>query len=185
MINIKQEKLINAILYFVKNTRNCRKMKLFKLLYFLDFIHFKYYGTTVTGMEYYAWKLGPVPEKLYNKFSKADSKNNFKDFFKVIKETDSDDKGNYSFKIIPKAKPDLTVFTPKEKKILEDVAFQFKEASATEMSEITHLKNTPWSKTPRGKLIDYNLALDSCTTLTKDEAIERYEIEKQLNNFME
>jgi len=68
MIDLKQEKLINSILYFKKNTKNYRKMKLFKLLYFLDFVHFKNYGTTVTGMEYSAWKMGPVPERLYHEF---------------------------------------------------------------------------------------------------------------------
>jgi len=45
-------------------------MKLFKLLYFLDFVHFKNYGTTVTGMEYSAWKMGPVPESFIMNLSK-------------------------------------------------------------------------------------------------------------------
>jgi uncharacterized phage-associated protein len=181
MIDLKQEKLINAILYFLKSTKNCRKMKLFKLLYFLDFVHFKLYGTTVTGLEYYAWKRGPVPEKLYYEFADEEAKYIYKDYFKIIKETDTEDTGKYSFKIIPNKKPDLTIFTPNEKKIMEELAFQFKEATATEMSEITHLKNTPWSKTPECKMIEYSLALEQDTLLTKDEAMERYKIEKELN----
>ena len=53
-IDHSREKLINAILYFVKNTQNCGKLKTLKLLYFLDFIHYKEIGRSVTGLEYYA-----------------------------------------------------------------------------------------------------------------------------------
>lgn len=52
------EKLINAIIYFCTNTQVCMKTKLFKLLYLLDFEHFKVTGKSVTGLEYKAWKLG-------------------------------------------------------------------------------------------------------------------------------
>lgn len=155
-------------------------MKLFKLLYFLDFIHFKQYGTTVTGMEYSAWKMGPVPERLYHEF-KEEKACIFKDYFKIIKETDNSDQSNYSFKITSKKSPDMKVFTPNEKKIMEEIAFQFKEATAKDISEITHLKNTPWTKTPEGKIIDYKLALDEDSILTEVEAMERYELEKELD----
>jgi len=37
------------------------KTKLFKLLYLLDFHHFRETGRSVTGLEYRAWKHGPVP----------------------------------------------------------------------------------------------------------------------------
>jgi uncharacterized phage-associated protein len=40
-----------------------------KLLYFLDFIHFKQTGKCVTGLDYYAWKRGPVPKKLFDEIS--------------------------------------------------------------------------------------------------------------------
>ncbi len=186
MIDLKKEKLINAILFFVKNTKNCRKMKLFKLLYFLDFIHFKLYGTTVTGLDYFAWRKGPVPKKLYFEFGDEDELEKYKKFFKVIKETDEEDSKSYSFNIVPKAKPDLSIFTPNELKIVEDVAFQFKDATANQMSEITHLKNTPWDKTKKekgdGALINYELAIDEDSPLSVEEIRERYGIEKELDS---
>ena len=37
IIDHHREKLIDAIIYFVLNTKYCGKTKLFKLLYFLDF----------------------------------------------------------------------------------------------------------------------------------------------------
>jgi hypothetical protein len=35
-----REKLINAIIYFLRETKHCHTLKLFKLLYFADFEHF-------------------------------------------------------------------------------------------------------------------------------------------------
>jgi len=66
IITHHREKLINAIIYFANNTKRCGKTKLLKLLYFLDFRHFKQTGKSVTGLDYYAWDMGPVPKDLYN-----------------------------------------------------------------------------------------------------------------------
>jgi hypothetical protein len=52
--NRDREKLIQAILYFALNTQHLGKTKLFKLLYLLDFDHFRHTGRSVTGMEYRA-----------------------------------------------------------------------------------------------------------------------------------
>ena len=40
LIEHNREKLINSIIYFISNTKYCGKTKLFKLLYYLDFMHF-------------------------------------------------------------------------------------------------------------------------------------------------
>ena len=178
-----QEKTLNAILYFVRNTKNCRKTKLFKLLYFLDFIHFKKYGTSVTGYDYIAMSRGPVPIELYDQMTNDRMPEEFTKAFMVIEEKD-DDGESKGFKIILKAKPDLESFSPNEQNILEEVAYIFKDATAAEISEITHLKNTPWNRTKneRGanKTIDYFLALDDETTLAREEIEERFQLQKEL-----
>jgi hypothetical protein len=61
LISRNREKLINIVVYFASNTRHCGKVKLFKLLYLLDFTHFRGTGRSVTGLDYRAWKMGPVP----------------------------------------------------------------------------------------------------------------------------
>jgi hypothetical protein len=63
LVSRSRNKLINAILYFAERTRCLGKIKLFKLLYLLDFKHFRQTGHPVTGMEYRAWKMGPVPAR--------------------------------------------------------------------------------------------------------------------------
>ncbi len=68
LITHEREKLLQAINFFVRNTNKCGKTKLFKLLYLLDFEHFKATGRSVTGLTYNAWPMGPVPVSLYNEF---------------------------------------------------------------------------------------------------------------------
>lgn len=58
LITHDREKLINTIIYFAIHVKKCGKIKLFKLLYFLDFEHYKQTGRSVTGLDYYAWKMG-------------------------------------------------------------------------------------------------------------------------------
>jgi len=146
-----REKLINAIIYFASHSKYCGKTKLLKLLYFLDFSHFKQTGKSVTGLDYFAWEMGPVPKDLFEELT-----DNMK----------------------PKKKFDSQYFSKKEMKLLEDLAFIFEDAKADTMVESTHLKNEPWDRTleKKGefKKIDYMLAIDSdMVSMPYDEAKER------------
>ena len=83
IITHHREKLINAIIYFATHTKYCGKTKLLKLLYFLDFSHFKRTGKSVTGLDYFAWGMGPVPKELFKELSgnlKRDMKVPFMNF---------------------------------------------------------------------------------------------------------
>ena len=165
-----REKLINAMIYFAKNTQYCGKTKILKLLYFLDFMHFKETGKPVTGLEYYAWPKGPVPKETYEELSgklKPD-----------MAEAISIYPINGFHKIIPKKKFDPHFFTKREFSILERCALFFKNAKADDMVEIAHLKNEPWDKTKKEKglraRIDYMLAVDECdNSISVEEAAER------------
>jgi len=61
LVSQARQKLIHAVVFFASNTKYCGKVKLFKLLYLLDFGHFRQTGRSVTGLDYLAWKFGPVP----------------------------------------------------------------------------------------------------------------------------
>lgn len=56
--------MVNAIIFFARNTKNCDTRKLYTLLYFLDFEHYAQTGRSVTGLTYYAYPEGPVPVEL-------------------------------------------------------------------------------------------------------------------------
>ncbi len=65
LISHEREKLLEAVKYFAANTKYCGLTKLFKLLFFFDFTHFRETGRSVTGLNYQAWQRGPVPADLY------------------------------------------------------------------------------------------------------------------------
>ena len=165
----RRAKLLNAIIYFAQNTNFCGKTKLMKLLFFLDFLHFRETGKPVTGLDYFAWKKGPVPRALFDEISNQMQP----DMAEAIKVAPID-----KFqKIVAKKRFNDEFFTPRETRILESVSFIFKDARAEDMVEISHLPNAPWEKTLKEKgewqKIDYLLALDDTTrSLSIDEAKE-------------
>ena len=186
LINHNREKLLNALVYFSRNTHFCGKTKLFKLLYFLDFIHFRETGKSVTGLNYYAWDKGPVPQDLFHELKQPDK--DLKDTIALLKQ--SDDEDDKLCKVIAKRPFDPKYFSRREKKIMEHLSFVFKEALAKDMVEITHLTGTPWDKTIKerglGKRIDYSLAVDgSKGSLTWEEIRERMSEIKEVTQIFE
>lgn len=168
LISHEKEKLYNAIIYFLNNTKHCGKTKLMKLLYFLDFIHFKETGSSVTELEYFAWDFGPYPKDIGDKID-----NKYEELLEYV----SIEKENNFTVIKPKKKFDDLYFSKRELRILKDVAFIYKEAKTNDMIEITHLKNKPWDKTLKEcgkyKKIDYFLSLDETSRYTKDEILNQ------------
>jgi len=176
LVSRNREKLINAIIYFVTKTKYCGTTKLFKLLNFLDFIHFRETGRSVTGQFYYAWKLGPVPTDLFFEIKKGPSEDLASAIsFSEIKE----DSGRTPTKISKKKRFNGRYFTRREKRILDELATVFRDATAEEISEVSHLPGTPWQRTidekGKKKLIDYYLAADGegDEHLSADELRER------------
>ena len=159
IIDRQRDKLVEAVIYFAHHTRNLGKIKLFKLLYFLDFAHYRDTGRAVTGLEYSAWKMGPVPVKL----------------FEELEPQQVDWGASVSFRLKAIAKGsmltvtahrqfDASLFTKRELRILEALAAEYKDVRADDMVEATHLENLPWDKVwnqegRRQQLIPYTYAL--------------------------
>lgn len=184
-MTLTEEKILNGIKYFVLHTKNVGRTKLFKLLYFWDFIHFKRYGTSITGFDYYSFPFGPVPKALYDEIIKDELPDYLRDNLSIIEDDTYDEHDEFKrFKVTFKSKKvDLECFSPNEFKILEEVAFIFKEATAGQMTEISHLHNSPWEKTKRlsGMFIpiDYFLSIDDETKLDREEIEERFTLQKE------
>lgn len=167
-----REKLINAILYFSTHTQFCGKTKLLKLLYFLDFRHFKKTGKSVTGLNYFAWKMGPVPRDLFEELSHG-MRPDLKAAIHQLPEEGFQ-------KIQPKKRFDDQYFSKNEMNLLKELSYIFENAKADEMIEATHLKNEPWDRTFRHKgefkEIDYLLSVDGDgDSLSYEEAKDRME----------
>ena len=113
IIERHREKLLNAIIYFVSNTEYCHKVKLFKLLYFLDFDHFKQTGRSATGTNYSAWPKGG----LFHEISIMNSALQIPDMLELMSVSGAFEGGRLD--IYPKVAFLTTHFSRRELSILE------------------------------------------------------------------
>lgn len=56
------EKVVEVINYLAQKVFNLHKVKLMKMLWYSDILHFKRFGTSITGLAYSALPMGAVPE---------------------------------------------------------------------------------------------------------------------------
>ncbi|WP_433846918.1 Panacea domain-containing protein [Acinetobacter proteolyticus] len=160
LINRDREKLLHAVAFFAENVDKCGKIKLFKLLYFLDFEHYKLTGRSVTGMDYFAWQMGPVPVELYDEISSPQP-----DMAEMLsfKEIPVYHGKNTMLKVETKKDFDSSYFTKRELKIMHWLVDSYKKELADDMIEATHLENLPWHQiynveNKKRELIPYELA---------------------------
>ena len=187
-MNIYRRKLLNAVLFFASSTKRVNLGKLSKLLYFLDFMHFNQTGYPSIGLKYFAFEKGPVPKDFWIEIRNANVPEDFKGKIALIRKTDRSAPNYKEVEVRALEKPDLSVFTPREIKMLEDLAFVYKEATASDMSEITHLPKQPWDITKKqkgkNKPIDYLVSIseESAVSLedAKDTLKEHFEV---IHNF--
>lgn len=188
-LSLEREKLINAIIFFSKNTKSCNKLKLMKLLYYLDFWHFKETGRSVTNQTYRAWKMGPVPLPIYKEISPENLPEDLGKFLFVEEEVLDEIKGNKKLKITAKKDFNERIFTKREIEIIKKVAEIFYDAPGSLMKDATHLKNAPWDKTVKEKgenaVIDYMLALDDDSgSLSADIVKDKQLFDKENREFL-
>jgi hypothetical protein len=179
-ISREREKLINAIIYFVRMTKHCHTLKLFKLLNLLDFEHFRQTGRTVTGLEYAAFENGPVPPELFEEIKRggdADLK------AAIIIQSYRDQMTNELLRrdIKPKLAFTKKIFTKRELAIMARLVLLFHDVRGADMSEFSHLKGLPWRAVYRngegeGRIIDPELALQSPAFVNDVPTIERDEL---------
>lgn len=183
-IDTDREKLLNAILFFARGVKHPTKTKIYKLLFFLDFTHFKQVGRPVTGLNYFTWKFGPVPRSLHREIEERHSIPGFEKYLRIITEVYDEEEGKKSFKFKALKKPDMEVFTPREQEILQQIAMVYRDVTASQISEISHLKNQPWDRTLKSKgenaKIDYLLALDDDALIDEETAIERMQERQEI-----
>ena len=135
-------KLLNAIIYFSENVMWPGKVKLFKLLYFLDFIHFEQTGRSVTGLTYNAWPKGPVPEDLNDEWKKPSP-----DFNKHVTRINHELKtGKVRQAIRPKKAFRPEIFTERELALMNSLAKRHFRDTADDMSDASHFETGPWDE---------------------------------------
>lgn len=169
IVSREREKLIHAIVFFAKNTNYCGKIKLLKLLYLLDFEHFRQTGRSVTGMDYHAWKMGPVPFAFFQEWDAPEP-----DFAAAIDVVPEKIIGYTRELVVPKIDFDDSHFTKRELRLMDELAARFRDSLSKPMIDVTHEELGPWAEIWDGgrgdnERIPYRLALS--TTDPHREAI--------------
>lgn len=172
-----RDKLLHAIVFFVNQTKNCHKLKLFKLLFFLDFEIFRQTGKPTTGLRYYAWPKGPVPRQLQDEFQvpPSDMRSVLALHVAPADDPDADSRLN----IRPRVDFDESHFTRRELAEMKRLAEIYRDATGYMMTDASHVRGAPWDQIYRieGRHqapIPYDLALDDDRpgTVTKERADE-------------
>lgn len=188
--NFYRLKLLNAVLYFALNTKRPNLTKILKLLYLLDFQHFRETGYPSMNLIYYAWPHGPVPKDFYEEVKDGDVPKDFAGKCAILPsgrwEQNFPDRSEYIFKSMKE--PDMSVFTPRETRIIRNLCEIYLHATAKQMKEVTHLHRQPWDTTKKERglyhCIDYLLSIDDTSPLSLDEARAKLEEHFEvLNNF--
>lgn len=150
---INEKKYKNTVLFFANKIRNhtLGKLKMMKLLYYLDFGYFEKYGRSVTGDSYLRFENGPVP-RMGEKILKEMNGKGIKITNRKISEGYRDQQH-----IEPLLAFDLGIFEKEELVMLEETASKWEKFTGTEMKNASH-GEAPWIATKPNEIIDYNLA---------------------------
>lgn len=174
-MGLSTNKLKAAILYFANHTsrRYLGKVKLMKLLYFLDFTHVKRYGVPVLNDEYYHLQMGPIPTVTMNLIEELVSD---PDNSRLSDAIDIELPPNSRMqRIVPLREftdEDSNIFTKSELNVLKEVASEFKNSQTDELIEKSH-QESPWEMTFQTEKIGYELAgYDKDTNFTPEEIKE-------------
>jgi hypothetical protein len=127
----KIEKIINSVLFFASTEADLLKVKLLKLLWYSDFLHFKRHGLGITGLTYVHIPLGPVPD-YYTLLLGALQKNDYIDIKAIAT-------GEFVGESIISLKPlDQSILMPDELETLIHVQKNFNEWGSKRISDYSH-----------------------------------------------
>ena len=155
------EKIGNAIVYLATHITDLNKTKLLKLLYLIEETSIQKYAFPFFNIRFDVWKFGPVCKDIFVELSDAPDllsnyisleKNSENSFIKSLKEFSDDE------------------FSDNDLSILEYISSHYKNASASQLVNLTHSKHSPWYQTAlkNGLLEYFDLGLMNSTDVEID-----------------
>lgn len=154
---------IDVAKYILSKVR-CTQLKLQKLVYlcFADYLYET--GKELFTDKIYAFQYGPVVEKVYDKYKKYG--------YKPIEEEKEDIKSEGIYEMPSKSRIMFAEDGTEKIISIDQTLKKYGEFSASRLIEITHRKDTPWSKTFRSRWLPY--------TQIKIETIKEYHKNEQV-----
>ena len=142
------DKISNMVLFFSERTQTWTT-KLNKLLFYSDFLAYKHLGFGISGLDYRAIQMGPVPskfEKMYELISDGDL---------VQREYVEYERGNYGSFFMPLLTFDESLFEKEELEIMQIVSDKFKYKKTEEVINISHRESAWIDNNEEKKIISY------------------------------
>jgi len=142
------EKFANIVLFYLEANENIFKVKMNKLLFYSDFLHFKRFGQSISGYMYQAIQMGPVPfryDAIYDLLT-------YEDFIAfVFTEVNS----SQVDKPVPLKKFDEELFKPSELEVLDEIFKRFNKMNTAELIELSHNEKGWIDENKKKGLISY------------------------------
>lgn len=149
------ERFTEMVVFFTEKLQPW-KTKLNKLLFYADFVMHKQSGYSISGGQYRAIPMGPVPNNFNSIFEYLDNNGDVD-----INYTTFPDGGiGEQFKPNSKRKFNSGLFTENELQVLEYIAERFKNTSTNEIIEISHKEKAWQENKDEKKIIDYKYSFD-------------------------
>ena len=142
------EKLESVIGYFANFLSKLYKVKLMKLLWYADVIHYKRHGKAMFGLVYKHMTYGALP-LAYNEII----------YLPTVKVEEEVMYDSISYKIVLNTEVNISKFTLEELNILELICRKFKDYGSREMVDYMH-KERAYIETEPFHMISYELSKD-------------------------
>ncbi|HSX38563.1 MAG TPA: type II TA system antitoxin MqsA family protein [Chlamydiales bacterium] len=136
----------NVVLFLISKTKESI-IYLNKLHFYVDFLHFKKYGTSLTGAQYQPLKYGPCPDQYRTIYDCLVNRQYLK----------ANDQPQHTFTAL--AEPDLSVFDDNERSTLEEVFQLYESLGVKKIYELAHNEKA-YTQTAECSFIDYRFALE-------------------------
>lgn len=136
------EKFTNMVLYFINNAQF--KVRLNKLLFYADFLHFKKFGTAISGAKYAALPMGPVPDNYAPIFGLIEREGY------VLTDLIDDFEG-----LVAKEKFNSELFTKNELETMQNVLDAFRYKKTNEIVELSHQEKAWIDNEKQKRIISY------------------------------
>lgn len=141
-------RLKNILLYILEHCSDVFCTKMNKILFYADFLAYRRHGKAITGLSYKAITYGPVPERWDRIYSQFDE---------IVQELRSygDKEGCV---LTTDSLPDLSLLTPNEIKILDEICSSFSNYTSAQLTDLSHQESAWLNNVNHQNRITFDLA---------------------------
>ena len=154
-------KMMNMILYISQSLAGVFKTKVNKLLWYMDFAHFKEFSVSISGSSYVHLTYGPIPNDYDLIIALMMNK-------KLLeKEEITFEKGVVGENLKASSTFDSTCFGESELRVMDFVLEYFRDSTCGQISEFSH-EEKPYKSTDDNERISYELASELSLNLAQE-----------------